>query len=79
MVPLDHLIYFVCSCRQIEEGGQVFEGSWKEDSWDGEGTLTFAGGGTYVGSFRKDKLHGQVRPRKLCCVRFVLLLLALME
>ena len=47
------------TCRQLEPGGEVYSGEWKDDQWDGIGCLKFAGGGQYDGDFRRDKLHGK--------------------
>lgn len=47
------------TCSHIEPGCEVYSGSWKDDQWDGLGTLKFARGGEYIGEFKVDKLHGQ--------------------
>jgi hypothetical protein len=36
-----------------------YQGSWSDGFMDGEGTLTFNGGGSYVGKFKEGKFHGE--------------------
>ena len=55
--------------RQDVEDGEVYDGEWRDDKWNGKGVLKFAGGGKYIGDFVKHKLegHGRVRrPRSQC-------------
>lgn len=47
------------TCSQMEEDGEVYTGSWKDNEWDGKGTLRFAEGGQYVGEFKTGRLHGK--------------------
>ena len=37
-----------------------YDGIWKEDKRNGQGTQFFANGGHYVGKFENDLEHGQV-------------------
>ena len=46
------------TCRQLEPGGEVYSGEWKDDKWDGIGCLKYAGGRQYDGDFRRGELHG---------------------
>ena len=36
-----------------------YAGEWKNDKWHGQGTITYADGGTYTGGFKRNKKHGQ--------------------
>jgi hypothetical protein len=43
---------------QTLPNGDRFEGSWKDDRKDGEGTYASAEGWTYTGGFRNDRFEG---------------------
>lgn len=38
--------------------GERYEGTWKDDTAHGKGTLTYAGGDRYVGEWCEGKKHG---------------------
>ena len=37
----------------------IYEGEWRKDLKDGEGTLKYHNGDVYDGEFKKDKMHGK--------------------
>ena len=39
--------------------GEIYEGSWKEDSMHGEGKMIYANGDVYTGSFEDNRRHGE--------------------
>ena len=41
------------------EGGEWYNGEWKDDNFHGQGTYTFADGAKYVGEWKDGKYHGQ--------------------
>ena len=44
---------------KMGNGGDTYEGEWKNDVIHGQGTYTFANGEKYVGNFKDGKRHGQ--------------------
>ena len=45
----------------IYEDGWIYEGLWKNKSFDGMGALTFQNGTQYTGEFKKGLIHGYGR------------------
>ena len=41
------------------EGGEWYNGEWKDDNFHGQGTYTFADGAKYVGEWKDGKQNGQ--------------------
>jgi V8-like Glu-specific endopeptidase len=44
---------------ELAASGNVYEGMYKDGSFDGQGTYTFANGDTYVGMFENDMFNGE--------------------
>ncbi|MDA9822997.1 peptidoglycan-binding protein [Paracoccaceae bacterium] len=44
---------------ELAASGNVYEGTYKDGLFDGEGTYTFANGDTYVGMFENDMFNGE--------------------
>ena len=41
------------------DGSYVYDGEWKSDTMEGQGTFTYASGATYEGAWVAGKYHGQ--------------------
>ena len=48
-----------CIGTYVDKFGNKYIGEWKNDNFDGQGTLTLTNGGKYIGYFENGRLHGK--------------------